>query len=57
MNIGLRVILLALAVILFVLAVFMEENWDDLVALGLAAFAGGWLVEDLGFGAVGTRNR
>ena len=57
MNIGLRVILLALAVILFVLAVFMEENWDDLVALGLAAFAGGWLVEDLGFGALGTRNR
>lgn len=26
MNIGLRVILLALAVVLFVLAVFMEDN-------------------------------
>jgi hypothetical protein len=57
MNLTVRTILLAAAVVLFVLALLIEENWDDLLALGLAALAGAWLVEDLNLGAVGTRRR
>jgi hypothetical protein len=61
MNLGLRGILLAVAIILFVIAVFSETNWDDLVAWGLAATAAALLVEELGlgtrFGVGGTRNR
>ena len=49
MNFGLRTILLLAAVVLFVIAVFSDENWSDLVALGLAAFAGAFLSEALGY--------
>jgi hypothetical protein len=48
MQITIRTILLAAAILLFVLAILMDENWTDLVALGLAAFAGAFLVESLG---------
>jgi hypothetical protein len=50
MNFGLRTILLFAAVILFVIALFLEENYADVLALGLAAFAGAFLVEAIGWG-------
>ena len=43
MNLGLRTILLLVAVVLFVIALFSNENFSDLLALGLAAFAGAFL--------------
>ena len=49
MNLGLRTILLLAAVVLFVLAVFWEENYADLVPLGLAAFAGAFLSDAMGW--------
>ena len=49
MNLGFRTILLIAAVVLFVVAVFSDENWADLVALGLAAFAGAFLSEAMGW--------
>jgi len=49
MNLGLRTILLLAAVVLFVICVFSEENYSDLLALGLAAFAGAFLSDALGY--------
>ena len=49
MNLGLRTILLLVAVVLFVIAVFSDTRWTDLVGLGLAAFAGAFLSDALGF--------
>ena len=49
MNLGLRTILLLAAVVLFVICVFSEENYADLLALGLAAFAAAFLSEALGY--------
>ena len=49
MNFGLRTILLLAAVVLFIVALFSDENYSDLVALGLAAFAGAFLAEGLGW--------
>jgi hypothetical protein len=49
MNFGVRTILLLAAVVLFVIALFSDENWSDLVALGLAAFAGAFLSDALGY--------
>ena len=46
--IGLRGILLAVAVILFVIGVFSEEHYSDVIALGLAATAAAFLVGELG---------
>jgi hypothetical protein len=60
MNLGLRTILLLAAVVLFVLAVFSDENFADFLSLGLAAFAGAFLSEALGFADrtwASTRNR
>lgn len=48
MRIGLRGLLLVLAVVLFVLAVLLEENALDLIAIGLALTAGALAVGDLG---------
>ena len=54
--IGLRGILLALAVVLFVIGVFAEEHYADVIALGLAATAAALLVEELGLNTrFGTR--
>lgn len=56
MNITVRTILLAAAVVLFVLALLIQDNWDDFIALGLAAFAAAYLVDDLGVGGrIGDR--
>jgi hypothetical protein len=49
MNLGVRTILLLAAVILFVIALFSDENYSDLLALGLAAFAGAFLADALGW--------
>ena len=49
MNLGLRTILLLVAVVLFVLAVFSDTRWPDFIGLGLAAFAGAFLSDALGF--------
>ena len=50
MNLGLRTILLLAAMVLFLICVFSEENYSDLLALGLAAFAAAFLSEALGYG-------
>ena len=49
MNLGVRTILLLAAVVLFVIAVFSDENFTDLLALGLAAFAGAFLSDAMGW--------
>jgi hypothetical protein len=49
MNLGVRTILLLAAVVLFVIAVFSDENFADLLALGLAAFAGAFLSDAMGW--------
>ncbi len=48
MRFGLRAILLIVAIVMFVLAVILDENAFDLMALGLAVLAGSLLVDDLG---------
>ena len=50
MTIGLRGILLVAAVILFVAAALSNSNYGDLLAYGLACFAGASLVGELGLG-------
>jgi hypothetical protein len=50
MRLGLRSILLLVAVILFVVAVVTDDNFGDLLALGLAAFAAAFLVDDFDLG-------
>jgi hypothetical protein len=57
MNIGPRILLIGLAAVLFVLAVFMDDNYFDLLALGLAALAVGLIVDELGFGRIGAARR
>ena len=49
MKFGLGAILLLVAVVLFVLAVFSDSNYADFLALGLAAFAGSFLATSLGY--------
>ena len=41
--------LLLLAALLFILAVFDEGNWDDFVASGAAVFAISFLLADIGW--------
>ena len=48
---GLRPILLLVAVALFVIAVFSDTRQGDLLLWGLAAFAGAFVVDDLASGA------
>jgi hypothetical protein len=48
MRFGLRGLLLIVAVVLFILAVVLDENGFDLLAIGLALMAGAMLVGDLG---------
>lgn len=50
MNLGLRAILLALAIVLFVIGVFSTVHQGDFVCWGLAATAAALLVEELGLG-------
>ena len=56
MNIGLRGLLLFLATILFIVAALNNDNFTDLVSIGLAIFAAAFVVEETGFGRnLGTR--
>ncbi len=50
MKFGLHSILLLVAVVLFVLAWLIDDNYFDFLALGLAAFAGAFLATALGMG-------
>jgi hypothetical protein len=50
MNLGVRTILLIAAVVLFLIAVFSDENYFDLLALGLTAFAAAFLSDAMGWG-------
>ena len=56
MNIGVRSILILAAVVLFVLAIFIDDNYSDLLALGLAAFAASFVADDFVGGGL-TRDR
>ena len=56
MNLGLRTILLIVAVVLFVLAALTDSNSVDLLAFGLACLAGAFVVDELGPGTrLGSR--
>ena len=57
MAISVRGILLALAVVLFLIAWLSDDNYADLLALGLASFAAAFLVDALGLdrAVAGTR--
>ena len=57
MRISIRTILLALAVVLFVIALLSDENYADMLALGLASFAAAFLVDALGVDRDFTANR
>jgi hypothetical protein len=54
--IGLRGLLLLLAIVLFVIAAFSDIHQGDLIAWGLAVAAAGLVVDDLGINTrLGTR--
>ena len=59
MRLGLRTLLLALAVILFIVSALTEENRFDFMAFGLAVFAASFVVEDIvsGFSTTTNTNR
>jgi hypothetical protein len=57
MNIGLRGLLLLLATILFIVAALNNENFADLVAIGLGVFAAAFVVEETGFGRMWSSRR
>ena len=48
MTIGLRGLLLVLAMILFIVAALDNDNVTDLLAIGLAVFAGAFIVDETG---------
>ena len=48
MTLGVRSLLLIVAVVLFIVAALSDTNQGDLLAWGLAAFAGAFLVGELG---------
>jgi hypothetical protein len=49
-NFGLRGLLLILATILFVVAALNNDNFTDLVSVGLAVFAAAFVVENTTLG-------
>jgi H+/gluconate symporter-like permease len=50
MNLGLRTILLLVATVLFVISIFVsDQNFDEFLALGLAAFAFAFVTDALGW--------
>jgi hypothetical protein len=50
MKLSLKTLLLAGAVLFFILAIFVTSNSFKLSMVGLALFAGAFLVEDAGVG-------
>ena len=53
MRLGIRAILLIVAIILFLLSLVLDKNRMDMLAVGLAFLAGGLLVDDLNLGSRG----
>jgi hypothetical protein len=51
MTLSIRVLLMLLATILFIVAALNNDNFGDLVAIGLACFAGAFVLEETGIGA------
>jgi hypothetical protein len=49
MNVGLRVLLMLVALVFFVIAIFSDLHQGDFIAVGLACVAGSWLVGELGW--------
>ena len=49
MNFGLRTLLLLVATLLFLFAVFSDTKQGDLVSWGLAVFAFSFVIGDLGW--------
>ncbi len=49
MNFGLRTLLLLVATLLFLVAVFSDTNQGDWLAWGLAVFAFSFVIGDLGW--------
>jgi hypothetical protein len=50
MRLGLRALLVGLAVVLFIVSALTEENRFDFLAFGLAVFAASFVVEDVAGG-------
>jgi hypothetical protein len=58
MTLGLRVLLLIAAVVCFIIAIFTDLHQGDWIAIGLACFAGSYVVADLGWDRqLGTTRR
>jgi hypothetical protein len=58
MNVGLRALLMLVALVFFVIAIFSDLHQGDFIAVGLACVAAAWLVGELGFDRqLGTANR
>ena len=55
MKLGLRTLLMIVAVLLFLIAGISDDNYADLLAFGLAAFAAAFAVDDLGLAVPGGR--
>ena len=53
MNLGLKGLLLLLAMVLFIIGALSDENQQDLLFWGLAVFAAGHIVESLPLGNLG----
>jgi hypothetical protein len=48
MTLGLRTLMMLLATIVFIVAALNNDHFSDLVAIGLALFAGSFVVEEAG---------
>jgi hypothetical protein len=56
MNLTIRTLLMIVAIIFFVIAIFSDVHWPDFIALGLVLTVGAFVVDELGLGTrVGTR--
>ena len=60
MNVGLRALLMLVALVFFVIAIFSDLHQGDFIAAGLALVAAAFLVTDMGWDrnlSAGTTNR
>jgi hypothetical protein len=58
MNVGLRALLMLVALIFFVIAIFSDLHQGDFLAVGLACVVAAWLVGELGWDRqLGTSSR
>ena len=58
MNLGLRAILVIAAIISFIICIFATTHYPDWLAIGLACFAGSYLVGEMGWDRpIGTARR